>query len=1541
MRTDISAYIDDLKKILTDLRATGDDGFEGLIGTVLSEIAGVPFRLAGSGSQFGVDGKSTYADDGISFECKRYKDLVPRKEIMSKIGELSIGGSDIDLWVLCATSQIRSQIAGEVSKFGKNSTISTLILDWSENDLPPLAVALVMASAKVRIFLRNHIKAPESLTKVEDALAAVENDPSFNGHAERIRAILREPTLGMATAWQANAKWLTDTFSSRQLARQRLGQFLSPSDEAKGAVLPRDNLVAELHPFLTGEPSREILCVIGGEGNGKSWLVAQGWLSVEEKPLMVILNPNAFDDTVEQNDVQELLISALIEQTGDHASGTIKDKWGRILDRWRNHPAEWLRLAVFIDGINQRPEKDWARIAEKFASELDQIGGQLIVTVRTQYYRDRVQRRLSHAHKEVEIPEWTEQEHDRILAGRGIIATNLQPKVTASLLNPRLLGIALELLEGDDLAGLEEVSVNHLLFEHIRSSDRNASVQQPFEEFVAGLRRHADEVISRVSSSHGDDLNVFDYDLQAVAEGRFYRTVEGYPRRYTLDEDGLTLALGFAVIDRLYSASRADRDLYEAVEGIIEPIAALDRTANVVLAALTVTCLDNADPKFAVTLIRVFADLQNLDVDEFNPFARLARTHPASFTEAAHSLCLSGGHQNNFDWIQEALMLAREDKNAWKIIFKKVQTWLSYYSLAPERGLFPASFSSSSEEEKEQYKEKERKIREGLESLSETENKILAGLTKADGNLNMLSRLAFILLAGKPIAPAAQALVQWSFANALNTDLMPPDREFKHLVRFNRVDWSNARVALLKEVDVLRQEEISNTGKWALVNILQSTGNTEDAKQARILVEELTKDHTYFSGWRRVEDYCSIDPCDPTSEKPDNVKQTAQNYRDIDVKKLRLSRSTTSEDHFFAMARPGMARFETRVAIAKHREFAQDVVRRQGLLLYLGLFKLLDHNALLTKGNGKLLRSCLKTPSGLRAAANAAVEFFRQLLRWGKNGGTNESDLSEQHRWSISQYLLLLAFPFLSSREQIDALLSSSSECSTLADLMDVAKPLEEKVFDNLLKSACQNGDEHAQFVLLGFAKETATPISIDARKHIAHLAKAQSEQVRVQALGIIAQLEDVGLLGEVTRGDWRVSESKDYEAFYGSAILVQAATYSIIEHSDALDRMSSDFYGRAAAAWSEQGMRDAVCDVALYVHASICRVTNLEVGIAAPDIEMRIGYEERSDSLLSISDRPAGLAEQWNRFAESDEEFIERQNRNQEAYLAFRKRLTAQEARIILDHLGLCEFRSIVESNENLADQWYEMFIGLDKARLPVVHNLVLLLAHARGKRCPEKAAKLFRLVRDGYPLVRLTFGRAAVSLDAMAVWGGPDTAILNDLRFERLYRATNDYELSQEVLVAHLNDKQNLLRQYIATKLEREEPVEIARAIMVAGFSDNSEFNDDVLNRYQDTDYFIGDAHNAARYAYDRNTWARHWFARMCEADEADEFWRFSILFAKIVDGRYEFWRSEYEDRNEPMRLFWPSVRSRLRNRFKKWGDLRNKKLFGGDVPSRVFLF
>ena len=1547
---DISDHISSLKEILISLKPNGPDGFEGLIGTALSKIADIPFRLAGSGLQFGVDGKSTYADDGISYECKRYKDSVPRAEIMSKIGELS-RGTDTDLWVLCATSQINSQIADEISEFGEESAVSTLILDWSEIGLPPLAVALALASEKVRNFLRNHIT-PESLTKAKDALAAIEKESEFESHAERIRGILREPTLGMDTARQANTNWLTEAFSNKQLAKRHFNQPLSPLDETNRVVHPRDNLVAELSPYLTGEPSKKILCVLGGEGNGKSWLVAQSWLSVEERPLMVVLSPSA--EIEKKNNVQELLISALIEQTGGQAPDLLEKKWSRILDRWRKQPVERLRLVVLIDGLNQRLKMDWGRILERFSAELELIGGQLIITARTQDYQDHVKQRLISDPKEIEIPEWTECERDKILADCGVVAANLHLKVAASLRNPRLLGIALELLKSTDITCLEELNVSRILFEHIHLSEQDAPIPQPVHEFVQQLRRHAQEVISRIQASQEDDLVVFEQDhgsLNAVADGRFFHSLEGDPTRYKLEENGLTLALGLAVIEHLQFALRNNHDLNDELKKIIDPIAALDMTASVIFAALTVTCIDNEYPDdFATALILTFANLQNpADETEFASFAHLARIRPAPFMKAARDLCLSGGYQINFDWIQAALIKARADENAWDKIFKDIKTWLSYYTPPTEsdlaQGTYETGKNKKTKKEKEEQKslgpairehlqvqvetrreekekEREQRTRENIEALSEAEKEILGTLTAMNGDLSTLSRFAFILLAGKPIKPAAQSLLQWSFANLLNSDYTTLYQQCRHLVRFNRIDWYDARIALLKEANVLRQKEISVTGKWALVNVLRATGSPEDAEYERILVTELTKDHPHFHSWRRVDSYCATDPCDPRSEKPDNVKQTAKKYKNIDVSKLWVSRSQNSEGYLFDKARPGMARFDPQVAIAKHREFARDVMQRKGLRLLVGLWGLREHNALLSRGQGL-------------AFANLQESEY-----------TDESDLSERDRWLISEDRLFLAFPFLSSREQIDALISATQEGGIfyriIYKLMDVAKPIEETVFDNLLESACQRGDEHAQYVLLRFARETSTPISAESREHVACLLKAQSERVREQALGIISQLDDINLLAEVVHSGWQASErDQTDEGKYGAAILTQAATYGIIEHNDALDRMSLNYYGRAAQVWSSTEAQDAVREVALRVDAAICRVVNIDADFTAPDIEMHVGFEDSPEELISFPDEPVDPAEQLMRLTESAETVEERQKRKYDAYLAFRDELTSQKCDMILGKFDLDEFRTIVEANEDLADRWYEMLISVPESRLPAVHNLVLHLAYALGNSNPGKAAKLFHKVRNSNPLVRIIYYHEAVSLDAMSIWSGPDDEILNELRLQRLDRTTNDHELSQEVLAAHLNDKQDLLRQYIEAKLKKEEPAEIARAIMVAGFSDHCEFNVDVLNRYQDTDGFIGDAHNAAQYAYERNSWARYWFAKMCEVDEADEFWCFSILFTKIVDRRYYIWQSEYTEENEPMQLFWPSVRSKLKNRFDRWESLRKKKLFGGDAPDETFLF
>lgn len=133
-------HLDKLRAALLSLSATGATGFEGLIGTALHEISGVPFRLAGSGSQFGVDGKPAYEGDAICFEGKRYDGTVPRAEVLYKIAELCINDSDADIWALGSSTQISSQLANDARELGRKNGIFVLILDWSKTDLPPFSV---------------------------------------------------------------------------------------------------------------------------------------------------------------------------------------------------------------------------------------------------------------------------------------------------------------------------------------------------------------------------------------------------------------------------------------------------------------------------------------------------------------------------------------------------------------------------------------------------------------------------------------------------------------------------------------------------------------------------------------------------------------------------------------------------------------------------------------------------------------------------------------------------------------------------------------------------------------------------------------------------------------------------------------------------------------------------------------------------------------------------------------------------------------------------------------------------------------------------------------------------------------------------------------------------------------------------------------------------------------------------------------------------------------------------------------------------------
>ena len=182
----INAHLSDLKQALNLLPPTGTNGFEGLLGAVLGAIVGIPFRLSGGGSQFGIDGQTIYTPPGISFESKLYTDTISSPNVMAKIGELAADSRDTELWILAATSQIPNQLAYKVSAFSSTSVISTLILDWSPNALSPLPVVLSMASEETQRFLDQHPNTRHLTQKVATALEAIQNHDQFSTLATQL-----------------------------------------------------------------------------------------------------------------------------------------------------------------------------------------------------------------------------------------------------------------------------------------------------------------------------------------------------------------------------------------------------------------------------------------------------------------------------------------------------------------------------------------------------------------------------------------------------------------------------------------------------------------------------------------------------------------------------------------------------------------------------------------------------------------------------------------------------------------------------------------------------------------------------------------------------------------------------------------------------------------------------------------------------------------------------------------------------------------------------------------------------------------------------------------------------------------------------------------------------------------------------------------------------------------------------------------------------------------------------------------------------------
>ena len=366
-----------------------------------------------------------------------------------------------------------------------------------------------------------------------------------------------------------------------------------------------------------------------------------------------------------------------------------------------------------------------------------------------------------------------------------------------------------------------------------------------------------------------DDLKLFDTRdhsrLAEVSSGRFFRPVGEDPDRYEIVDEGLRLSLGIWLVDELEKEHRNGRDPFARLEVVMEPVAALDMTAEIVGSATEVACLTaSCEVEVTSALVRHYVGLQNLSGDKRESFGALVKNSPDAFFEAAKGAALLEGGVSTSDWLDVAILEARSQHRVKCELERRIPEWLSYFCLAPERMMHVSARNASAEKVQAERQSVMRKLEKRIEELTDAEKSYMeTNLIELDaGDVDRLHRLAMFLLAGLPLKKFVGPLVSSAFSDSLTPTIGSPHREFENLLRFNYVDWAATRESLLEWIRCIGEER-SSVGDWAVVKALRSTGDLSDAAKAEHLTEVLTANLENISPWRLIETYCATDPCDP------------------------------------------------------------------------------------------------------------------------------------------------------------------------------------------------------------------------------------------------------------------------------------------------------------------------------------------------------------------------------------------------------------------------------------------------------------------------------------------------------------------------------------------------------------------------------------------------------------------------------------------------------------------------------------------------------
>ncbi|MEH6643615.1 hypothetical protein [Vreelandella glaciei] len=1510
--SDINEALGVIKVALLSLKASGADGFEGMLRLALTKLTGIPFRLAASGMQGGVDGDAAIPSDSVSFEAKRYSEKIGRETVLTKIADLARRESAADrLWVLGATTEVSAQLASAVKHDGDACAVSTLILDWSPFPLPLLAVAVVACKDKAINFLITHFDESAKQEKLcrdnlVAAFHAVSEHPEFENLLRSLRTNLSVPILAFARAIEINNQWQKETFSSAYRARERLGQALSVIEDPN---LPEMRI--ELRERIAGElQAGNDIILSGNEGHGKSWLAAQVCSQVVGMALFI--SAERFDG-IAVDSLDEFLIGLLIKQSGEVDDHALKVRWRHRFKAWRDAPP-LASLLVIVDGVNQRQSIRWDRLLNVLQSRLQEVGGNLVVTARPQFWRKTVARGLAFKPTVIDIPEWLPKERDELLNHYGVKLDWLDADTLHMLQNPRLLSIAVTTLPRHAASSWKGLTTDRLLMEHLRASQLENFEDETFGALTDRLSKHATAVLSHVQVTPNELPKSFQMDSNAVIETRFFRPLPGPGDCYELRDEGLTLALGFTLVDQLWQAYRAERDLTERMVQLMDPIRAMDRTADVLFASLLVCALD--DIRFAnsifVSLLDAFANLQNVNDQRFEEFVEIIKHQPEVFFGVLKGLCLERGRRINHDWFFHASFEIASTDLGWQAADTAIHQWLHCYNKDPVEQInrYPKHNNPNDDE---LFKKKSDEINEVLLCLSTYERHLLEKMSEVQGEPDELFTLALKLLAGRPLASFANSFVSMGIAFALNRSLYSSRKAFQQLTTFNRTDRVASRDAFLNAIAPLRTESTSQSAQWTVVRMLYATGDELAAVEASALSKELRKN------WYRVEPASSgkwrhIKVANPESVRPVDMDTGLQYFTALEPDKMLQTMSVGREDYDYRDFLPVVCRFEPKVAYEKARSILSGLLTRTEFPLRQAILNSEDHIPLI------------------------GSDLASQLIRRVAESGAIDT-LPEKDRLICRMFAFYCVAAHLSAEAQLDCMMNMSFGSGYLLAVIPSLKPQSIESVISFIQEALDKGDESMVFGALVITRFGNVRITPKLEGLILRCCSIESSKIRAVSYELAACCDLECVRQAHVQSEWTAESiaERTSESWFGSILLIEACANGELPVDELLKRVSQEAWFVGA------GRLGSVFTKALAEYFLRCLHGAIEATrkILPPTVDFTfLGVEHAAYSLLSIeeTDREEERFPKQKSLEDAfliDDSFDEKRDILRVARDSFFQELKGSDAKLLVRSITIEELQYLVDAVPPLLPKLVDI---VEKAREPQfvwLKNLVFAVGNLVSKSAPKKAVSLFYRAMASQGFVTQALGDD-LTLEHSAIWSSEISEPMKALWHQRLLSSWTDAVLAREILAAERFGATAFIKALVLELAASQDSLNQAYAISFAGYSSQSIELIEIVTKHVDDKGITGDSAKHALASHETAQWAEYWIDKMWCAPTSEEFWQCLMIAKTCMDARVDVTPKT----GSIWTQYAPLFRSVRKAAIKEQNKQRDKRFLGQEAPDKIFV-